>query len=471
MKITKISPIYKKEDKHKISNYRPIALLPVFSKILEKVVYNQLYSYFIKNMILCENQYGFRKNYSTELAILEFQNRILNCYNSNNNCIGLFLDLFQAFDTLEHSILLTKLEVYGIRGIPLLWFKSYLTERIQYVKFRDQDSDCNNITHGVPQGSVLGPLLFLIYINDLTMVSSDAKFILFADDTNIIFSSKLNENIEKITNENLKNIIDWFNVNKLSINLTKTQYIVFSKSTNNILNQNFKIALNNNELQKVTNVKFLGVHLQSNLQWNIHINEVAKQISKTIGIISRIKHTVPKSVLVMLYKTLIEPYLTYALTVWGDSNAKTINRLNILQKRVIRLITNSKYNAHTEPLFKKLNTLKLNDLFKYNCCKLYYKKLHSLLPAYHANLLQTNQEVQPNRLTRQSQYINIKAISANYEKQSLNYKIGTIWNNLPEVIKISADCTYAKFSDTVKNHFLSQYSNTCLLQHCYICST
>ncbi len=221
VKIAKVIPIYKQEDENLIKNYRPISLLISISKILEKIVYKQLYN-FVKDK-LHSSQYGYRRKHSTEHALLELNDRILQSLDNGELCMGIFIDLSKAFDTLDHQILIEKLRHYGVRGTPLNWFKSYLTNRRQYVEFKGNQSETKFLTHGVPQGSILGPLLFLIYINDLGSLSEIINSILFADDTNLIVSHILIEQLYKIANSEMHKLNDWLLANKLSLNYDKTK--------------------------------------------------------------------------------------------------------------------------------------------------------------------------------------------------------------------------------------------------------
>mgnify|MGYP002279559993 CR=1 FL=1 len=186
-KLAKVIPIFKKDNPNQCQNYRPISILPCVSKILERIIFNQMYDFFEKHDILCPNQYGFRKHYSTDLAVLDLYNKITQSLANKEYVIGIFMDLSKAFDTLDHKILLYKLERYGIRGTPLAWIKDYLNNRKQYVQFDSVKSHVLDLTCGVPQGSILGPLFFLVYINDLIYASNVASYILFADDTNLIW--------------------------------------------------------------------------------------------------------------------------------------------------------------------------------------------------------------------------------------------------------------------------------------------
>ena len=229
LKIAKIIPVHKSNAKDDISNYRPISLLPSISKILGIVVYKRTLHFIQTNKILNNNQYGFREKHSTINAITALTSDVIKALEKKNSVLSVFLDLSKAFDTIDHQILLYKLEFYGIRGTPLKWFKSYLSNRKQYVKYNNSDSLQRDITYGVPQGSILGPLLF-IYINDLPFCVEHCKTVLFADDTTIYKTGKQVNNIYEDMNKKLQILADWFRANKLYLNISKTKCMLFCRS-------------------------------------------------------------------------------------------------------------------------------------------------------------------------------------------------------------------------------------------------
>ena len=255
LKIAKVIPLFKKGDQHILDNYRPISLLPVISKVFEKIVFDQLYQYFTDNDLIFTSQYGFRKLHSTELASIELIDRIAQYMDSGKLALSIFLDLSKAFDTLDHSILLDKLKFYGISNTPLKWFQSYLRSRQQFVEF---DGTCSGITFintGVPQGSILGLLLFLIYMNDIHTASDKFDMILYADDTNLIsplcsfnssFSGTKNyvKHVSEQINIELTNIQEWLNINKLSLNVRKTKCMIFHHYQRNITNISPTLKIN-----------------------------------------------------------------------------------------------------------------------------------------------------------------------------------------------------------------------------------
>ena len=257
LKTSIIVPVYKAGDNQQFNNYRPISLLPCFSKALEKVVYKKLINYVNKIGILSKHQFGFRKNHSTHFALIDLVNRIETVLDNNEFAIGVFLDLSKAFDTVNHTLLLQKLDHYGIRGIVLEWFKNYITERYQCVKYNNEVSDKTEISCGVPQGSVLGPLLFLIYMNDICNSSELISFILFADDTNLLMSHKDPDTLMIQMNRELELISTWLALNKLSLNLAKTHFILFKSSRKN-LEANLLLRLRTKLFHKLSTLNSLA---------------------------------------------------------------------------------------------------------------------------------------------------------------------------------------------------------------------
>ena len=330
------------------TNYRPVSVLPAFSKILEKLVYNRLVKYLEKYDILSSNQYGFRKNHSTFHALVHLYEKISAAIDSKQIALGLFIGLCKAFETVNHEILSKKLEFFGIRGLALEWFRSYLSGRLQQVQYDGQTSMPKVIRCGVPQGSILGPLLFLIYINDLCQVSNILDVILFADDTNIFYSYKDPNFLNTIVNTELDKLSSWFQANRLSINVKKSNFVIF-KSAQNRQNLDFSFFIDNNQIDRVEEVVFLGVILDQNLNWKSHIHNVARKISKSFGIIYKASFCLNEASLRTLYFSLVYPYLCYCVGVWGSTYPSNLKRVVTLQKRAIRIISKSKFDAHTDP--------------------------------------------------------------------------------------------------------------------------
>ena len=249
----------------------------------------RLNKYISENAISHSSQYGFREKLSTSMALLKLTEDVSRSIDDGNLTVGVFIDLAKAFDTVDHKILLNKLNHYGIRGVVNNWFNSYLSNREQFVKIGESNSSLCRIKCGVPQGSILGPILFLIYINDLNQISTIIKTIMFADDTNLFLSGKNISDIEKQFNKELIILTEWFNSNLLSLNIKKTSYIVFS----NKRNINVNLLLSGVQISRVDDTRFLGVVISSNLSWNKHIDVIVSKISKTVGLLSKVRHLLP----------------------------------------------------------------------------------------------------------------------------------------------------------------------------------
>jgi hypothetical protein len=477
LKVTKVIPIFKSKDHSNFENYHPISLLPTFSKIFERLVYNRLFKYINANQILTTAQYGFQRKLSTEQAIIELQNRVIENLSSKKFCLGIFIDLSKAFDTLNHRILLDKLFSYGIRGISHKWFTSYLHNRTQYTEYLSCKSSMGNVCCGVPQGSILGPLLFLLYMNDVVSVCQKCSPILFADDTTLLYSNANQETLSEIVNNELKSISDWFACNRLSLNIEKTQYVYFRKTHSNLhsdgTNDNLPILKVNNEvISRVEVVKFLGVYIDEYLKWDKHIMKKANQVSKAVGTISRLKSILPKTVLLTLYNSLILPHMTYSIVAWGNSSKSAMKRLQILQKRTICIVMGAKYNSHTSPIFKSLNLLCLQDIFELENCKLYMKYCSNDLPQYLKEKLLITPTQHYYDMRNSNNNLISPRIHSKLEEQLISHKVAKVWNSQPDSIKLLRNTSKSlkHFITTFKNYKLNSYESLCHTHNCYICN-
>ena len=464
LKTAKVVPIFKKNEPTIFDNYRPISLLPAMSKVFERCMADQLLDYFETNTLFYTGQYGFRANRSTELAALELVDRInLDLAKHLVPCC-IFMDLSKAFDTINHHILLTKLQTYGLDQKSIALFESYLTNRQQCVIYENVLSEFTTVTTGVPQGSILGPILFIIYINDLINCCPDLKPIIYADDTTLYFTYKDANAIEDVMNNKLKKIVEWLQLNKLSLNAQKTKMMVFQKKKSPSVTP--KLSINNTSIDLVDEFNFLGIMLDKTLTFKPHKNKVMGKLRWSNFVLNKLKNTLPLYILRMLYFALVQSHLNYGILIWGH-NCNDVYRS---QKKSIRIITTSKLNAHTSPLFKALDILTISDLYTLNVLKFYYKYTNDLLPLYFHNFeLRTNHD----RHYYQTRYTFTETTTSLHQiKASLRKQLPVIINNSPANITDKVHThSLAGFACYFKRHAISNYEIQCLVPSCYVCNS
>ena len=387
MKIAKVIPIFKAGDDTLMKNYRPISLLPAFSKILERIMYNKLMGFLNCNNILYKHQYGFRAKHSTIHPILHFLNHCAESSNKPNPeyTSAIFCDLSKAFDVIDHSILINKLRCYGIRGIVNDWIANYLANRKQSVEIDSHRSSLQNVKCGVPQGSILGPLLYLIYVNDISN-SCSTNILSFADDTTLYSSNSDVKQLISNANSHINDLFQWFCANKLSLNANKTKYIIIKPKQKKINMSDLNIHINNTPLTRIGNdckekaTKFLGIFIDENLSWTRHVANVNSKIARSVFMIKQVKYTLPHDSLQTLYYALIQSHLNYGILAWGNASCSTLKKTKILQKRAIRCIHKSNYNSHTDPLFKRSKLKKIQIYTRHKCSYLF---MTTLITNYH----------------------------------------------------------------------------------------
>jgi hypothetical protein len=452
LKIAKVCPVFKNGEKSLFSNYRPISILPSFSKIYEKIISLRLMSFLEDKHILVDNQFGFRKNRSTFMAIMEMFDRISSAVDNGEYSVGIFIDLSKAFDTINHSILLEKLHHYGIRGIALDWFRSYLQSRQQYVFLNGVSSSLKYIDCGVPQGSILGPLLFILYINDIINCSDILRLILFADDTNIFYSNSDICKLESIVNLELSKLSTWFKANKLSLNATKTNYMLFGTKSLAKNDKSLNLKLDGNALERTGCTKFLGVFFDDKLTWHQHINHVAGKISRGLGMIGRVRNMLPFSVLRTLYYSLIYPYLNYCCLIWGGASATALHKIEVLQNRSIRLITRAPFRSSSGPIYKRLNLLNIVDIRQLQIAVFMFKVKHNLLPSCCLNYFKLNSVSYSLRVVN---YFAIQSFRTKIREQSISVAGPRVWATISVNIQNSA--SVASFKRCFSNYVISLY--------------
>jgi hypothetical protein len=430
-------------------------------------VYKQLYAFFIENKLFYKGQYGFLKDHSTELAISEIVDRIHNHLDDGNLSLTIYLDLSKAFDMIDHDLLLNKMSSYGVNNESLLWFNSYLHDRQQFVLYQDTPSDYKFIKRGVPQGSILGPLLFLIFINDIYTCTSAFNFILFADDTTL--SKSINKNItpEQLSHDiniELQKINEWLKCNKLALNTKKSKYMLFHFKQRQSNVKDLSIKINNVKIERVNNFNLLGVTIDENITWNAHVNKISNKIAKINSVLARLKNAVPLNTLKTIYTSLMLPHYNYGNTLWG----KNIKRLFLLQKKAVRNICRTKYNAHTDALFKRLKLLKLEDISRLNCLKVYYKYVHNNLPWYYIDFVKES----GNRYnTRQTGNVVFPRAHFTHCRNRLRFKIPQALNTTEPIVKNKIFThSLPGFTNYFKTFYINKYEEICSIPNCYICN-
>jgi exonuclease III len=374
IKFAIIKPLFKKGIRTDISNYRPVALLPVISKIFEKAMYTRILKYLNKNHILCAEQSGFRKGKSTTHAAFDLVSSVLHALEANDIVVGLFLDLSKAFDFVDHSIILQKMEKYGIRGPALSWLHSYLSERqqitqIQYKSAVDNSNlsvnSASRINHkGVPQGSILGPLLFLLYVNDLPSCIRH-HCLLFADDTTIIIKGKTHNELTENISITLTDVSNWLHKNGLCMNTSKTKLVRFATRNSKIAPLNIKMG--NEQIEEVTSTMFLGIVIDTYLNWKQQVDVVSTRINKFNFAIRKLKVITSDKTALLVYHSYVASALRYGIVVWG--NAINIKQVFIAQKKCVRAIAGVKWSESCRPLFKKYGILTVLGLYIFEMCK------------------------------------------------------------------------------------------------------
>lgn len=423
LKIAIIKPIFKGGDSQTINNYRPISILPFMSKILEKLIHCRLVKHLEKNDIIHENQFGFQKNKSTYMPLLLLQDNITRVFEDGEFALGLYLDIKKAFDTVNTKILLDKLHKYGVRHRSHQILSSYLTERTQSVKIRSTYSSYKNASMGVPQGSILGPLLFIIYINDLPKLSSNMTCLSYADDTAIIFKGDTIAHLQSTVNNLLVQISSWFDANFLSLNVLKTYTQHY---TTRSVDFKLEVKINNIYVKENESIRYLGVLIDKSLKFTKHIDQVSNIIGRNIGIISRIRFCIDKRTAHLLYNSLILPYINYCCMIWGSNYDSQLMRLVILQKRAVRLIEYVYPPFSSEPIFKKYNILKLADIVKSQMLLVMHKFVTGQLPQSFDNTYKLCVTRSPHR--RQAYHLQQPFSNRNYRLFTTSCLGPKLWN-------------------------------------------
>lgn len=362
-KIGVVKPLYKGGDNTDIGNYRPISVISNVAKVYEKILKSRFAKFIDKYKILSDRQYGFRNGKSTEDAIAKLTQYVYTSMDSSTPCACIFLDLAKAFDTVCHKKMFNKLQNYGFRGNVLNLIRSYFTDRRQHIKIDDKISHSRNINYGVPQGTVLGPIFFILYMNSILNLNIEGTMLSFADDTAILYRSNSWTNLKSNMENDLKKIKNSFDFNLLTINYTKSFYMPFTSYSNHLPNMGPIVINNNTRIPEAKSVKYLGIIIDRHLRWDLQIQNVVKKIRCLLSRFKYLKNYLAQAQLKTLYYSLVQSHLCYGILGWGGVTDNYLCNLNNMQKWILKIIYNKNLTYPTRDLYKDSGVLDLRQLF------------------------------------------------------------------------------------------------------------
>ena len=431
-KRARVTPIHKEDCKMDPNNYRPISVLSVVAKLFEKVIFDQTYEFLCNNNLLSDAQSGFRPLHSTLTALLDITDKWYS--NMDNGLINaiLFIDLKKAFDTIDHEILLNKLSRYGFKCKTIELFRDYLTGRTQITVVNNIPSDSSEITCGVPQVSILGPLLFLLYINDLPNCNLISDGHLYADDTSLTYADNDINQLLSVMNSDLLSLRNWLNINKLSLNTLKTKCMfIATRHKLATLQSQPTVAIDGNIIERVKKYKCLGLELDECLMWDEHIAQITSKITKIIGVLRRLKSYLPRRILILIYKSLIQPHFDYCSSVWGNLGKGLAQKLQQLQNRAARIINGSHYSVRSHEVLSELNWSNLEERRSQQFKTLMFKTMNKMVPDYLSDKFTSVNLVHNHNLRGSSSKQFVPRPQTEALKKSFTYRGTVLWNSLP----------------------------------------
>ena len=430
LKHAKIVPLHKSGARDEATNFRPISILHVISKIFEKIVHKRLFGFLTKFDILSPNQYGFRKGHSTAHALHQLTHSIRSGLDAREVCIAVFLDLAKAFDTVPHDVLLRKLQHYGVRYRELDWFASYLSNRKQYVELNGARSELAPVSFGLPQGTILGPLFFTLMLNDL-FHSQPLEAIAFADDTTLICKNHDPKELINMTNRGLDMIYNWLCANKLKVNIEKSKYMVFSKRKNVVLEP---LVMSNQSIQICSTYKCLSLTIDDRLKFDEHIARVCRKMAFCSHVMWRREYSLSLKHRKLLYECFGASHLRYCVSLWGSASVKSLHCVEVLQRRLIRSFRCHITAPSTDDLFVRLGILNIKKLHIYEVGCIMHGIVHGQAPTNMQLMFPTRDEVH-SHFTRSGGNLRKPKIRLSLMKKDLSWCGTNLWLTLSEQLR------------------------------------
>lgn len=454
-KLSVIIPVPKVTNTIMCQEYRPINTVPPYEKALEIVVKEQLVNYCDKNSIIVPNQSGFRKNHSCETVILNICDTWLKAIDNGDIVVAVFLDFRRAFETIDRCLLLKKLEKMGICDTALKWFQSYLSHRTQKVKYNNCTSPAMVTKYGVPQGTVLGPILFILYINDMIKCVDKCQIKMFADDTMLYIKGKNIVNLIHTINHELKIIFEWLCDNSLCINVNKCKYmIIASKHKLNNVDDNHIVKINDINLDRVKEMKYLGVIIDENLNLKKHANYIMNKMSKKVSFLYRIGNSLSMFTKILIYKAIIAPHIDFCSSILFNLNQNQIQQLQKIQNRAMRIILKCNRYTPIRTMLDVLNLMNINQRIVYRTLIIIYKIKNKMLPSYLFNEMKYVNDIH-DYSTRNANNFFIDTFNRASTEKSVLSKGLKLYNNLPVPIKNSQNLN--SFKKMLSNYVVKSF--------------
>lgn len=446
-KIAKVIPIYKDGDRSNPSSYRPISITSVINTVFEKILSVHINKFISKYNILSPHQHGFRPQKSTSSAVFTLTHLLNTALQQNKIAVVAYLDIRKAFDTVDHHILLNKINNLGLRGKIHNLLRSYLSNRKQQVILKNYTSTSQTVLTGVPQGSVLGPMLFSLYINDFPATLRHSQALMYADDTALLFTGDSLLDIQDKINAELENVFKWFTSNELTLNLSKTKYTVFHSRKKKLNTETLDISLQGIKLQQVFSYKYLGIFLDSDMHWKTHIKHLCSKLAYGCYILLKARECFEYPVLRILYFSFIQSHISYCIDSWGNTFTTYLDPVFRLQKRALRIITSTRTQSSTY-LYSSLHVLPVHALYELKIAEV----IHSIIDTNDPLPITLFKIPLRNTRAATNQCFNLPPCHNLYGKRLVEFNGALIWNSLPIHIKEARN-----FRSAVRKYFFEKY--------------